>query len=324
MSTLAHIPLQSLDYSEAERNPAMTIPSTSTLTVTQLCSRIGARIDGVRLAGDLDAAAVGQIRTALLRHKVIFFRDQHHLDDAQQHAFAARLGTPIAHPSVQQEGAPIITPINSDYGKANRWHTDVTFVANYPAASILRAVTLPTYGGSTLWASTAAAYQALPEPLQRLTENLWALHSNRFDYVAAPQAQTDEQKLHRTRFEKADFRTEHPVVRVHPETGERTLVAGDFVRGLVGLDNCESQMLLELLQRRITMPENTIRWNWAAGDVAIWDNRATQHRAIDDYDDQYRLMHRVTVQGDVPVDVHGQRSRVISGALLQALETVAS
>jgi alpha-ketoglutarate-dependent taurine dioxygenase len=302
----------------------MTIPSTSTLTVTQLCSRIGARIDGVRLAGDLDAATVGQIRTALLRHKVIFFRDQHHLDDAQQHAFAARLGTPIAHPSVQQEGAPIITPINSDYGKANRWHTDVTFVANYPAASILRAVTLPSYGGSTLWASTAAAYQALPEPLKHLTENLWALHSNRFDYVAAPQAQTDEQKLHRTRFEKADFRTEHPVVRVHPETGERTLVAGDFVRGLVGLDNCESQMLLELLQRRITMPENTIRWNWAAGDVAIWDNRATQHRAIDDYDDQYRLMHRVTVQGDVPVDVHGQRSRVISGALLQALETVAT
>ena len=297
---------------------------TDQVTITKLGSRIGARVDGVRLRGDLDPTTVGEIRETLLTHKVIFFRDQHHLDDAQQHAFAARLGTPIAHPSVQQEGAPIITPINSDYGKANRWHTDVTFVANYPAASILRAVTLPSYGGSTLWASTAAAYQALPEPLQRLTENLWALHSNRFDYVAAPQAQTDEQKLHRTRFEKADFRTEHPVVRVHPETGERTLVAGDFVRGLVGLDNCESQMLLELLQRRITMPENTIRWNWAAGDVAIWDNRATQHRAIDDYDDQYRLMHRVTVQGDVPVDVHGQRSRVISGALLQALESVAS
>ena len=144
------------------------------------------------------------------------------------------------------------------------------------------------------------------------------------DYVAAAQTQTDEQKSYRTRFEKADFRTEHPVVRVHPETGERTLVAGDFVRGFVGMDNYESQMLLELLQRRITMPENTIRWNWAAGDVAIWDNRATQHRAIDDYDDQYRLMHRVTVLGDVPVNVHGQRSRVISGAPLQALQTAAS
>ena len=114
------------------------------------------------------------------------------------------------------------------------------------------------------------------------------------------------------------------MVRVHPETGERTLVAGDFVRGFVGLDNYESQTLLELLQRRITMPENTIRWNWEAGDVAIWDNRATQHRAIDDYDDQYRLMHRVTVMGDVPVDVHGQRSRVISGAPLHAVQAAAS
>jgi alpha-ketoglutarate-dependent sulfate ester dioxygenase len=288
------------------------------VTVTQLSSRIGAQIDGVRLAGDLDAAIVDDIRQALLRHKVIFLRNQHHLDDAGQQAFAARIGMPIAHPAVQ-EGAPIITPINSDYGKANRWHTDVTFVANYPAASILRAVTLPSYGGSTLWASTAAAYQALPEPLKHLTENLWAVHSNRYDYVAAPEAQTDEQKAHRAQFEKADLRTEHPVVRVHPETGERTLVAGDFVRGFVGMDSYESQTLLQMLQRRITMPENTIRWNWAAGDVAIWDNRATQHRAIDDYDDQYRLMRRVTVLGDVPVDVHGRRSRVISGAPLQAV-----
>ena len=301
----------------------MTAPSTSTLTVTKLCSRIGARVDGVQLAGDLDTDTVEQIRNALLRHKVIFFRDQHHLDDAQQHAFAARIGTPIAHPAVQQENMPIITPINSDFGKANRWHTDVTFVANYPAASILRAVTLPSYGGSTLWASTATAYQALPEPLKHLTENLWALHSNRYDYIAPPEAQTENQKSHRARFEKIDFRTEHPVVRVHPETGERTLVAGDFVRGFVGMDNYESQTLLELLQRRITMPENTVRWNWVPGDVAIWDNRATQHRAIDDYDDQYRLMHRVTVQGDVPVDVHGQRSRVISGAPLQAVDTAA-
>jgi len=300
------------------------IPSKSTLIVTQLGSHIGARVDGVQLAGDLGVATVEQIRAALLRHKVIFFRDQHHLDDAQQQAFAARLGTPIAHPAVQDKSAPIITPINSDYAKANRWHTDVTFVANYPAASVLRAVTLPSYGGSTLWASTAAAYQGLPESLKHLTENLWALHSNRFDYAAAPAMRTEEQKAHRDRFEKVDFRTEHPVVRVHPETGERTLVAGDFVRGFVGLDSYESHTLLELLQRRITMPEHTIRWNWAVGDVAIWDNRATQHRAVDDYDDQYRLMHRVTVMGDVPVDVQGRRSRVISGAPLQAVQAAAS
>jgi taurine dioxygenase len=297
---------------------------TDQVTVTKLGSRIGARLDGVRLGGDLDPATVGEIRQALLAHKVIFLRGQHHLDDQQQLAFAGLLGTPIGHPAaavLASKNAPIITPINSDYGKATRWHTDVTFAANYPAASILRAVTLPSYGGSTLWASTAAAYEHLPEPLKYLVENLWALHTNRYDYVTTESAMsmTDAQRAFRQAFEKPDYRTEHPVVRVHPETGERTLLAGDFVRSFVGLDNHESSVLLELLQRRITMPENTIRWNWEQGDVAIWDNRATQHRAIDDYDGQHRLMHRVTLMGDVPVNVHGERSRVVSGAPLEVL-----
>jgi alpha-ketoglutarate-dependent taurine dioxygenase len=290
---------------------------THPITVQKLGSRIGAQVDGARLDGDLATSAVDEIRAALLAHKVIFFRGQHHLDDAEQLAFAALLGTPIGHPAATAlaDNAPIITPINSEYGKATRWHTDVTFAANYPATSVLRAVTLPSYGGSTLWANTAAAYEELPEPLKCLTENLWALHSNRYDYVK-PEPQTDVQKAFRQVFEKPDFRTEHPVVRVHPETGERTLLAGDFVRNFVGLDGHESAMLFELLQRRITVPENTIRWSWEPGDVAIWDNRATQHRAIDDYDDQHRLMHRVTLIGDVPVNVHGERSRVVSGAPL--------
>jgi alpha-ketoglutarate-dependent taurine dioxygenase len=297
---------------------------TDQVTITKLGSRIGARVDGVQLGGDLDPATVGEIRQALLTHKVIFFRGQDHLDDQQQLAFAGLLGTPIGHPAaavLAEKNAPIITPINSDYGKATRWHTDVTFAANYPAASILRAITLPSYGGSTLWASTAAAYEQLPEPLKCLVENLWALHTNRYDYVTTESAMsmTDAQRAFRQAFEKPDYRTEHPVVRVHPETGERTLLAGDFVRNFVGLDSHESSVLLELLQRRITMPENTICWNWEQGDVAIWDNRATQHRAIDDYDNQSRLMHRVTLMGDVPVNVHGERSRVVSGAPLEVL-----
>jgi alpha-ketoglutarate-dependent sulfate ester dioxygenase len=297
---------------------------TDQVTVTKLGSRIGARVDGVQLGGNLDPATVDEIRQALLTHKVIFFRGQHHLDDHAQLAFGALLGTPIGHPAagaLAGKNTPVITPINSEYGKATRWHTDVTFAANYPAASILRAVTLPTYGGSTLWASTAAAYEHLPEPLKHLVENLWAVHTNRYDYVTdeATASMTDAQKVFRQAFEKKEFRTEHPVVRVHPETGERTLVAGDFVRNFVGLDGHESQVLLELIQRRITLPENTIRWSWESGDVAIWDNRATQHRAIDDYDGQHRLMHRVTLMGDVPVNVHGERSRVISGAPLEVL-----
>ncbi|WP_297593733.1 TauD/TfdA family dioxygenase [Mycobacterium sp.] len=297
---------------------------TGQITVTKLGSRIGARVDGVRLGGHLDEAAVDTIRRALLTHKVIFFRHQHQLDDAQQLDFARLLGTPIGHPAASALAAkhmPVITPIDSEYGKATRWHTDVTFAANYPAASILRAVTLPTYGGSTLWASTAAAYQDLPEPLKHLVENLWALHTNRYDYVSAEavMSMSDTQRAFRQAFEKPDFRTEHPVVRVHPETGERALLAGDFVRGFVGLDSHESSTLLELLQRRITMPENTIRWSWAPGDVAMWDNRATQHRAIDDYDDQPRLMHRITLMGDVPVNVRGECSRVVSGTPLEVL-----
>jgi alpha-ketoglutarate-dependent taurine dioxygenase len=296
---------------------------THSVTVTKLSSRVGARVDGVLLGGGLDPITVEEIHQALLTHKVIFFRGQHHLDDAQQLAFAELLGTPVGHPAslATVKDAPIITPINSEFGKANRWHTDVTFAANYPAASILRAVTLPSYGGSTLWASTVAAYNELPDPLKRLAENLWAVHSNRYDYVTAESqaSMTDNERAFRQVFEKPDFRTEHPVVRVHPETGERSLLAGDFVRNFVDLDSHVSNALLEMLQRRITEPENTIRWNWEAGDVAIWDNRATQHRAVDDYDNQPRLMHRVTLMGDVPVNVHGERSRVLGGAPLQVL-----
>lgn len=273
-------------------------PAAPPVTVTKLTSRIGAQVDGVRLGGNLEAGTVNQIRAALLAHRVIFFRGQSHLDDDQQLAFARLLGTPIAHPAAYR----------TRRGRPTFWHTDLAYFPNYPAASILRPIDLPAYGGSTLWASTAAAYAELPEPLKALTENLWALHTNRYDYVMT-ETITDERQV-------PDFRTEHPVVRVHPETGERTLLAGVFVRGFIGLDSHESHVLLELLQRRITLANNTIRWNWELGDVAIWDNRATQHRAVDDYDDQHRLMHRVTLMGDVPVDVHGRQSRMISGAPL--------
>lgn len=301
----------------------MTIPATSTLTVTKLGSRIGARIDGVRLDGDLDASTVGQIYRTLLDHKVIFFRGQHHLDDDQQLAFARLLGDPlgfllVGHPSMGYyplKNAPVINPVDSDTGIDNCWHTDITFAGNYPAASILRAVTVPSYGGSTLWASTVAAYTALPESLKHLTENLWAVHTNRFNYMVADL--TDDQQTIRNGWDQPEFHVEHPVVRVHPETGERSLVVGNWVRGFVGLDDHESHVMWELLERRITTAENTIRWNWQEGDVAIWDNRATQHKGVDDYDRQRRVLHRVTLMGDVPVDVHGQHSRVINGCALE-------
>lgn len=165
--------------------PSSDAVRTSTASVVKLGANIGARIDGVRLGGDLDPASISLIRKALLENKVIFFRGQDHLDDDSQYAFAELLDSPTTpHPTVTSRGTKTLA-IDSDYGKANSWHTDVTFVDRIPKASILRAVTLPEYGGSTTWASTTAAYDALPTPLKHLVENLWAVHSNRYDYAAA-------------------------------------------------------------------------------------------------------------------------------------------
>ncbi|TFV59480.1 TauD/TfdA family dioxygenase [Mycobacterium sp. PS03-16] len=285
--------------------------------VVKLGAHIGARIDGVRLGGGLDAGTVTAINAALLAHKVIFFRDQHHLDDDGQLAFARLLGTPTtAHPTVTSRGHRIL-PIDSRYDKANSWHTDVTFVDRIPKASVLRAVTLPEYGGTTTWASTEVAYDRLPPPLRALVENLWAVHTNQFDYAAdydgRREALAATEREYREEFVSEYYETEHPVVRVHPETGRKVLLLGHFVKQFVGLGAAESATLLALLQNRVTKLENTVRWTWAPGDIAIWDNRATQHYAVADYDDQYRRLSRVTLAGDIPVDVFGQSSRVIAG-----------
>ncbi|AQT79812.1 taurine catabolism dioxygenase [Mycolicibacterium litorale] len=283
--------------------------------IRRLGAHIGAVISGIRLGGDLHPATVETIRTALLDHKVIFFRDQQHLDDDGQVAFAELLGIPtIAHPTVTSRGATVL-PIDSRYDKANSWHSDVTFVDRVPKASLLRAVTLPAYGGSTVWATTEAAYDQLPDALRALAENLWAVHTNLYDYAAggAEGALTDETAAYRAEFQSDYYETEHPVVRVHPETGRPVLVLGNFVKRFVGLGTGESTAVFALLQNRITRLENTVRWNWRVGDLAVWDNRATQHYGVADYDDQPRYLRRVTLSGDIPVDIHGRPSRVIAG-----------
>jgi alpha-ketoglutarate-dependent taurine dioxygenase len=281
--------------------------------VVKLGANIGARIDGVRLNGHLDVALAAQINSALLEHKVIFFRGQHDLDDDGQLALARRLGTPTAaHPTVTSRGARLL-PIDSRYDKANSWHTDVTFVDRIPKASLLRAVTLPAYGGTTTWASTEAAYDQLPAPLRALAENLWAVHTNQYDYASPRETATAEERQYRDEFVSDYYETEHPVVRIHPETGRRVLLLGHFVKRFVGLGTSESAALFNLLQTRITKLENTIRWDWQPGDLAIWDNRATQHYAVADYDDQFRMLNRVTLAGDIPVAVDGRTSRVVAG-----------
>jgi alpha-ketoglutarate-dependent sulfate ester dioxygenase len=289
----------------------------SSVHVVKLGAVIGARIEGVDLAGGVDAATAAEINDALLEHKVIFFRGQHDLDEDGQLAFARALGTPTtAHPTVTSRGTRVL-PIDSRYDKANSWHTDVTFVDRIPKASLLRAVTLPPYGGTTTWASTEAAYDRLPAPLRALAENLWAVHTNAYDYAGDVDARlenlADTERQYRDEFVSDYYEVEHPVVRIHPETGRRVLLLGHFVKNFVGFGQAESIALFNLLQARITKLEHTVRWNWELGDVAVWDNRATQHYAVADYDDQFRRLSRVTLAGDVPIDVHGERSRVVAG-----------
>jgi taurine dioxygenase len=291
------------------------------MQVVKLGAVIGARIAGVDLSKSLHASTVAGINAALLEHKVIFFREQHGLDDDGQLAFARLLGTPTsAHPTVTSRGNRLL-PIDSRYDKANSWHTDVTFVDRIPKASLLRAITLPSYGGTTTWASTEAAYDQLPAPLRALAESLWAVHTNLYDY-ASPRDFTTEERQYRDEFVSDYYETEHPVIRVHPETGRRVILLGQFVKRFVGIGSTESAAIFNLLQTRITKLENTIRWNWQPGDLAIWDNRATQHYAVSDYDDQFRMLNRVTLAGDIPVGVDGQRSRVVAGDASQYSDVV--
>ncbi|MCY0929670.1 TauD/TfdA family dioxygenase [Streptomyces sp. H27-H1] len=292
----------------------MSTATRTALTVTRIGGRIGAEIGGVRLGGELEADVVAGIRAALLAHKVVFFRGQDHLDADSHEAFAQLLGAPVAHPTVPSADGRYALGIDSHHGaRANQWHTDVTFVPAYPAFSILRAVTVPPYGGNTLWANTATAYAGLPEPLRTLADSLRAVHSNEYDYAALkPDALPEALAQYREVFTSTKFLTEHPVVRVHPETGERTLLLGNFVQRINGLTGRDSRLLQELFQAHIELPENTVRWQWQAGDVAIWDNRATQHYGVDDSDDHERTLRRVTVDGDVPVGPDGVPSRLIS------------
>ena len=297
----------------------MSAPATD---VRRIAGHIGAEITGIQVGPGLEPGIVEFIRAALLEHKVSFFRGQEHLDDPGQAGFARLFGDlTTAHPTVPGTGDERVLELDAQRGggKANAWHTDVTFVDRPPAISVLRAVTLPPYGGDTAWANTIAAYESLSPALRSLAQGLWALHSNDYDYAAlsgggvgAGKSERDE-RHYREVFTSTVYQTEHPVVRVHPETGERALLLGQFVRRILGVGAGDSRHLFELFQQHVTRLENTVRWRWAPGDVAVWDNRSTQHYAIDDYGDLPRKMHRVTVAGDRAASVDGQLSRAVAG-----------
>ena len=282
----------------------------SPLNVEPIGGRIGAEIHRIAL-NNVDDSTVAAIRTALLRHKVIFFRAQR-LTDQEHEAFAARLGRIYLRAAAPAAaGSTNLFELNSFEGyAADVWHTDQTYLPAPPEASVLRQVVGPTAGGDTAWANTAVAYTTLPDPLRALADNLWGIHTSSFDYAEIHGQDKDTKWLQAVR--PTAMEAEHPVVRVHPETGERSLIVGAYVKRFVGLNGSDSRHLIAILQDHITLPENTVRWRWQVGDVAIWDNRATQHRAIDDYGSQQRVMKRATLAGSVPVGIDGRQSGALN------------
>jgi taurine dioxygenase len=283
---------------------------------------IGAEIEGADLSRPLPPSTVAEIRAALLEWKVVFFRGQT-LDHAQHVSFARHFGDPT--PGHVVFGGDAVYPeiysvakhrvANSVVGVPHvrpwtGWHTDITPALNPPAASILRGVTVPPYGGDTLWTNLVVAYRNLSAPMQRFLEDLRGVH--RFENQPEGKMSREyEEHVRRSRFE-----SEHPLVRVHPETGEKVLfVSPGFLKSIVGLAPRESEVLLDLLWEHAVRPEFTVRFRWEPDSIAFWDNRATAHLAPRDiFDTDFeRQFYRVTLLGDVPRGVDGRESTPLEG-----------
>jgi taurine dioxygenase len=266
--------------------------------VTPLSQHVGAEISGVDL-NDLDDGTVAEIRQVWLDHGVVFFRDQE-LTDASHVALAERFGevvVPVIDSGIPPEvpGILVLDQVAPVGGGTDRWHSDSTFMERPPLGAILRAVVLPAVGGDTAFASMAAAYEALSEPMQAMLDGLTAVHSTRIVNEIMRSRGLDVD--HRGGAEQSFV---HPVVRTHPETGRKTLfVNGNFTTRIVELGLDESDAVLAMLREHVKSPMIQCRFHWTPGAVAFWDNRAVQHFASPDYTER-RRMHRVLLAGDRP------------------------
>lgn len=275
-----------------------------TLHITPLSPTIGAVIEGVDLSRELTPALQREIDAALLAHQVLFWRDQP-LTPFQQARLAQQFGDLHVHPIYPSvPGQPDVLVLDTavtDVRDNAIWHTDVTFLAEPAMGAILTAQQVPPFGGDTCWASAISAFEALSRPLQTLLDGLTATHDfaksfplERFGSDAQALARWEQTRRQHPALS-------HPVVRTHPVSGRKALfVSEGFTTHINELSSAESRALLDLLFAHSTRPEFCVRWQWRQGDVAFWDNRVTQHYAIDDYRPQRRVMHRATIMGDRP------------------------
>lgn len=283
-----------------------------TLDVRPMSGYTGAEIVGVDLTA-LTPPIIAEIRAALLQWKVAFFRDQDLTPE--QHIDVGRCfgevtaAHPIAPPSEHHPEILIVDSAGVSTGFDARWHTDLTYLVNPPAASILRSVVVPPYGGDTQFLNLATAYCTLSPEVRDLVDKLHAVHGT------IPPMQRGLTQDYAAKIKADDFQAVHPVVRVHPDSGERVLfVNPNFTRYICELPRKESNHILAMLYEHLMSPEFTCRFRWAPGSVAFWDNRATCHLVpIDIPDGAQRVMHRITLRGDVPVGVDGEPSHALVG-----------
>lgn len=289
------------------------------MLLTPITGTFGAELSGERVADGIDGAWLSR---QLVDHRLLVLRDQH-LTHAQQVQLARELGEPTpAHPVVpgHPDHPEILVLDGAQGGRNARWHTDVTFMPAPPAASVLVGDVMPAFGGDTMWADTRTAYDRLSPAVQAAIDTLEAVHRiSPLAYWGEPfdtaLGRDDAQRL----FDDAAKVPPviHPVVRVHPVTGRKNLfVNPGFTTHIVGMSRIESDGLLRLLYEHATQPELVLRHRWRAGDVVIWDNRATMHYAVDDYGAAQRCMRRVTIRGTTPVGPSGTESRLVTDPLV--------
>lgn len=268
--------------------------------VSPVTGTIGAEVDGVRIGG-LDGAQLADLTEAWLDWKVLFFREQD-VTTEEHIEFGRQFGDLEVHPFLPNDGRPEIVVLDTEGdgpARADKWHVDVSFRACPPMGSILRGRIVPAVGGDTLWADMERAYELLDDSTKERIEHLTATHTLRRSFGKRLTADELERKLE----EYPD--QHHPLVRVHPVTGRRSLmVSQPFISHVDDLERDESDALLDHLHRQADDPSVQVRFRWRADSFAMWDNRCTQHRAAQDFAGR-RRMERVTLLGDVPIGTTG-------------------
>ncbi len=270
------------------------------LRIQKTAGALGAEISGVDLSLALSDETIAEIRAAFVEHQVIFFRDQA-LTPEQQLAFGRRFGPLNIHPYVKgmADHPEVMEIIKEPTDKVNfggGWHSDMSFLEKPSIGSILYAVELPDWGGDTLFASQAAAYEALTPGLKATLDGLRAIHSAGREYSSAGHSAQKRGSMNVVEAEGAVGEYAHPVVLTHPETGRKALYVNPaFTMKFEGWSKRESKPLLDFLFEHCRYEAFTTRFSWKPGSVAFWDNRSVWHFALNDYPGQRRHMRRVTV-----------------------------